>query len=553
MNDTLPPDALTFKLSDDGNKLLAMFEVSESRPPLDLSTIKQILEEQNLPNLFLSDSALTDLLQKYKLNESCVLEIGERRNGICKITVDSAKMSAKLTLTPPYGGTPVTLAQIQQELKERGVVYGILDDKIKKALKDGYATELVIAQGLAAVAGTDTQFQSLIPEIRERKPQIDKKGFANYRDLGQLNVVRQGEPLMRRIPPTEGTRGQDVTGQILSPQPGKDTPFTAGLQGAEVDQNDNSLLVATITGQPKLVINGVIVEPTINLPLVDLSTGNMNFEGTINIKGDVREGMKIYATGDVFVGGTVEAAEIEAGGNIVIKGGVIGRTEHKDDPDDVPHAHAFEAKIISKGSISARFVVNAEMEAGTDILIEEFSMHNHLTALNRILVGKSGGKKSHIIGGITSASMLVKAAIIGSNSGSTTKIKVGFNPYMQRQLERLKLGIEENEKEIEDIQKIGIFVMGNPEKNKNGLLNKLLRTREKLEADGAKLHEKRVQILSEMPIVDQVQVIVEEAVYCGAEIHIGHVVWKNDIDRGKGVFQLVNGVIDFGNIMLNVS
>ncbi|MDO9140106.1 MAG: FapA family protein, partial [Methylobacter sp.] len=162
MNDTLPPDALTFKLSDDGNKLLAMFEVSESRPPLDLSTIKQILEEQNLPNLFLSDSALTDLLQKYKLNESCVLEIGERRNGICKITVDSAKMSAKLTLTPPYGGTPVTLAQIQQELKERGVVYGILDDKIKKALKDGYATELVIAQGLAAVAGTDTQFQSLI-------------------------------------------------------------------------------------------------------------------------------------------------------------------------------------------------------------------------------------------------------------------------------------------------------------------------------------------------------------------------------------------------------
>ncbi|MFU8787422.1 MAG: DUF342 domain-containing protein [Methylobacter sp.] len=550
MNDTPSTDALTFKLSDDGNKLLAMFEACESRPSLDSAAIKQILEEQNLPNLFLNESAIIDLLQKYKLNESCVLEIGERRNGIYTITIDSTKMTAKLTLTPPYGGTPVSLVQILHALQERGVVYGIMDHEIESALKDGYATERIIAHGLSAVPGTDTQFQSLIPEMGERKPHIDEKGFANYRDLGQLNIVRQGEPLMRRIPATEGTRGQDVTGQILAPQPGKDLPFTAGLQGAEIDPNDNNLLLAAITGQPKLVIHGAIVEPTINLPLVDLSTGNMNFEGTINIKGDVREGMKIYATGDVFVGGTVEAAEIEAGGNIVIKGGVLGRSERKGDTDEAP---TFGAKIISKGSISARFVENALLEAGTDIIIEEFSMHNHLTALNRILVGKSGGKKSHIIGGITCASMLVKAGMIGSTSGSLTKVKVGLNPYLQRQVDRLKVELEENEKEQEDIKKIGMFVMSNPEKNKNGLLKKLLHTREKLEADYAKLNEKRIQILSEMPVVDQVQVIVENAVYCGTEIHIGHAVWKNEEDRGKGVFQLINGVIDFGHTMLSVS
>ena len=223
------------------------------------------------------------------------------------------------------------------------------------------------------------------------------------------------------------------------------------------------------TGQPKLVPNGVVVEPTITLPQVDISTGNMSFDGTINIKGDVKDGMKIHATGDVFVGGTVEAAEIEAGGNVVIKGGVIGHSEHSGDPNEAP---TFNAIIISKGSISAHFAENVCMEAGIDIIIEEFSMHNHLTALNRVLVGKSGGKKGRIIGGITCASVLVKTAIIGSNAGFVTKVRAGFNPYLQAQVDKLKLEIDANEKEQEDLKKIIAFVLAHPEKDKNGLLNK---------------------------------------------------------------------------------
>ena len=552
MTDALPPipDALIFKLSDDGNKLLAVFVACEAPPPLDPTIIKERLEKQGLANLFLNESAIIELLKQYKLNESFTLEIGERRNGLCTITIDSVKMSAKLTLIPPYGGTAVDRAQIQQVLQEKGVVSGILESEIEAALKDGFATDRIIAQGLNPVPGTDAQFQSLIPEIRERKPHIDEKGFANYRDLGQLIVVRQGEALMRRTPPTGGIKGQDITGQILAPTAGQNTPFTAELQGAKLDPNDSNLLLAAITGQPKLVPNGVIVEPTINLPLVDLSTGNMNFDGTINIKGDVREGMKIYASGDLFVGGTVEAAEIEVGGNIVIKGGVIGHSEHKGDPDE---GATFNAKIVSKGSISVRFAENAQMEAGTDIIIEEFSMHNHLTALNRILVGKSGGKKGHIIGGVTCAAVLVKAAIIGSNAGSVTKIKVGFNPYLQAQLDRLKLGIEHNEKEQEDINKIIAFVLAHPEKDKDGLLYKLFHTQEKLETDYALFHEERSHVLAEMTLADQVQVIVEEAIYSETEIQIGNAIWKNNEDRGKGVFQMVNGAIDFGNTMLSIN
>ncbi len=554
MNDALPTDGLTFKLSDDG-KLLAIFGPSECPVPLDEASIKETLAKQGLSNLFLYENALSNLLKQYnKAKGSFVLEIGERRDGTFSFKVDDDKMAAKLSLTPPYGGAPITLLQIQLALQTKGIVSGIMTEEIQATLNEGHAAERVIAKGLHPVPGIDARFQSLIPEIRERKPQVDQRNIADYRDLGRLIVVRPGDPLMCRTPPTEGKKGLDITGQILPSRPGQDTQFASGLQGVELDPNDefdpdhNNLLLAKISGQPKLVANGVVVEPTIDLPLVDISSGNISFEGTINIKGDVKDGMKVHASGDVFVGGTVEAAEIKAGGNVVIKGGVIGHSEHSGDHSEVP---TFNAIIISKGSISARFAENTSMEAGIDIIIEEFSMHNHLTALNRILIGKSG-KKGRLIGGITCASALVKAAVIGSNAGFITKVRAGFNPYLQTQLDKLKLEIDANKKEQEDIKKIIAFISEHPEKNKKNLINKLLHTRGKLEVDCTRLHDQRSHLLSEMTLAEHVQIIIEEAVHCGAEIQIGNLIWKNNDTQGKGVFQLINGEIDYGHIMLNV-
>lgn len=542
MTDALLTDVLTFKLNDEG-KLLAEFEPHESKPPLDDAKIKEALAKQGFSRLYLHENALPQLMTQYNnLNEHFVLEIGERRDGGCVIKVDDDKMAARLTLIPPYGGAPVTLPKIQQALQEKGVVNGIMTNVIEATLKDGYATDRIIAQGQHPEPGVDAQFQSLIPETTERKPQEDEHGLVNFRDLGHIIVVKQGNPLMRRIPPTAGKNGQDVTGQVRTPQAGKDAQFASGLQGAQIDPNDSNLLLAAITGQPKILPHGVVVEPTINVQMVDISTGNMSFEGAINIKGDVKDGMKVHASGDVFVGGTVEAAEIEAGGNIVIKGGVIGHSEHTGDPNEVP---VFNAKIISKGSISVRFAENVYMEAGADINIEEFSMHNHLVSLNQILVGK--GKKGRIIGGLTCATVLVKAGIMGSNAGFVTKIRAGFNPYLQAKLDKLKLAIDANEKEMDDLKKIIAFVLAHPEKDKNGLLNKAINTKEKVELDYSRLHADRVSLLSEMTLSDHVQVIVEDTIHCGTDIQIGNSFWKNNEERGKGVFQIVDGEISFGS------
>lgn len=544
MSDVLLSDVLTFKLTDDG-KLLAEFTSSEFKPALDEATVKQALATQGFSRLYLHQNSLSQLITQYtNLNENFVLEIGERRDGVCILKVDDDKMAARLTLIPPYGGAPVTLSQIQQALQEKGVVSGIMAKVIEAALEEGDATDRIIAQGQRPAPGTDAQFERLIPDITERKPKVDEHGNVDYRDLGQMIFVKQGSPLMRRTPPTSGTNGQDVTGQILTPKPGKNVPFASRLQGAQVDPLDNNLLLATIAGQPKPVPHGVMVDPIINVKNVDISTGNISFDGAIIIKGDVKDGMKVQASGDVIVGGTVEAAEIEAGGDIVIKGGVIGHSEHIAEPNEVP---VFNAKVVSQGSISTRYAENVYMEAGADINIDEYSMHNHLVSLNRVLVGKPGGKKGRIIGGLTCATGLVQAGKVGSNAGFITKIRVGFNPHLHAKLDKLKIKIAKNEKDLEDINKVIAFVLAHPEKDKDGLLNKATNTKEKIELDSSELHGDRDSLLSEMTLAEHVQVIVEDTVYCGTEIQIGSHIWRNHEDRGKGAFQIIDGEIVYGS------
>jgi len=536
-------DALTFRLDGD-NKLLAVYEPGGDKVTLDATAVREILARQNQSDLFLDEKALSRLVQTYNnSNAGFILEIGERRDGEFIIKVSDDKMTAWLTMTPAYGGAPVTFDQIRRSLKEKGIVSGLITSaEIEAVLKEGRATDYIIAQGTPAVPGLDAQFHSLVPEMQERRPQINEHGIADFRNLGSLILVKQGDPLMRRTLPTEGKNGQNILGQILIPKPSRNTPFTSELKGSMFDPDDNDLLLSAIVGQPLLIPNGVMVSPTITVPQVNISSGNLSFDGTINILGDVMEGMKVYALNDIFVGGTVEAAELEAGGNITIKGGLIGNSD-----SSAASTLSMGGKISCKGSVSARFAKYVSIEAGTSIVIEEYSMNNQLTAMNQILVGKPGGKKGLIIGGSARAMMLIQAVSIGSDAGIKTYIQAGLNPHTQQQLDGIKREIETNEKNQDDIKKIITFIENNPEKDKNGLLDKARRTLDNLTTEIARHQADQESLLAEMSFAEYAKVVVEQTLCNGVEVRIGTQIWKAHEERGKTVFRLIDGKISFGS------
>jgi uncharacterized protein (DUF342 family) len=352
------------------------------------------------------------------------VEIGERRNGACSIAVAEDRSAASLTLVPPDGGDPVTADQIHEALKAAGVTAGILLEEIAAALAEGSAADRVVARGQEVKDGEDATFVCLLPEPEERRPHEDEHGHIDYRDLGQIAAVRAGDPLMRRVPATAGENGYDVSGRVLKAKPGRNIPFSALVKGAKVDPADADLLCAAISGRPIVGPTGVSVEPVVVLAHVDTSTGHVDFDGSVTVEGDVGPGMRIRATGDVVIGGSVGAARITAGGKVVVKGGVIGGGEPDESTDD-------HAVIRCEGSFQASFLEYAQIESPSDILVDDHCMHCTVTAGTRVVVGGTGSKTGHIRGGTVSAATLVKAVSFGSPVGMKTIVRVGGDAALE--------------------------------------------------------------------------------------------------------------------------
>lgn len=537
-------EGITFALSEDGHRLVATCSPAADRPAFDLAALGQEIAARGFGELFLIEAALNQLVgQAASASETFSLEIGEVRDAVASVAVAPDKMSAFLTVTPPQGGAAVTAAQIRDALSEKRVASGIQEEVIGAASASGEANALLVAQGREAVHGEDGKLECLIEMARERHPHLDEHGIANYRDLGYILTVRQGERLMRKIPATPGEAGKNVHGDPIPAKPGKEAMFATQLKGAIPDPDDPAILIAEIPGQPMLVSNGMTVEPTITLPTVDLTTGNVDFDGSVNVTGDVHAGMKIRATGDIHVGGTVEAATLDAGGNVVIKGGIIGHGEVHEHPDE--NATSMIARVHCGASCSAHFVENACIDAGDSILVDELVMQSELEAINQIVVGKPGSGHGHIVGGQLEATLLIQAAVIGSPSGVSTRLVVGTNPYLLEKLKHADRKLEGKTHELDEIVKLMHFIAEHPDRVSAETRARAEHTHAALLQAIEQARGYRDELNQQLDLSDDASVVVEKTVFGNTQVEIGGKILGVETERGKGAFFLREEQIEF--------
>lgn len=529
-------EGLNLALSEDGRKLLASYTPSEIRLAVDSEWLKQKISAEGFEHLFLHEDALARLVKQHaEASDPFTLEIGEVRDATVSVDIAADRMSATLTLTPPYGGASVTREQISQALEEHQVKFGILEEAIDAIIAAGEVQNQLIAQGREAVNGEDGQLQCLIDTAKERHPRLDEHGIAHYRELGGIVTVHPGERLMQKLPPTPGEPGLSVLGQEISPKPGMEAMFASQLKGATTDPGNASFLIAEIIGQPVIVDHGVEVEPTITIESVNISTGNVDFEGTVNVTEDVQAGMHIRATGDIHINGTVEAAILEAGGNVVIDGGIIG---HGDVRHSVADGNSAIGKVKCGASFSARFVENAIIEAGDSIQVTDFVMQSELTAVNQILVGAPGTGKGHIIGGRAEATLLVQTAVLGSQAGAKTFVVVGTNPHLHEQLKQINKTFETKVKELDEVIKLLTFLGSHPEKATPEIRAKAESTRVALLEATQQLMKDKYDLEQQLKLTVNAKIVVSKTVFGGAQVEIGSKILKMNTEHEGGTFLL---------------
>ena len=389
--------------------------------------IKLRINNGNIKNAVAELNDVLKPLQENKTGRTIRYQVLERVDATINITIESDEMGANAEITSAQGGKHLSAKAILTAAQEAGVKKGFSKEHLiqlaQLAAKEApnSPVDMQIASGKIAINGKDALIKSLVESAQTRilQPKKREDGSVDMRDLGDIICVKVGDPLAKKVPLTQGIQGYTVTATPLSPEPGIDIELVAG-EGTNISPKNTNILVSEKVGLPKLINNGMEVDEVYKIKDVTVSTGNINFTGSVIIEGDVTEGMKVTASGDITVGGFVESATLDSGGDITISGGIIGRKH------DIEKTHITNVKmsvnITAKGSIYAKYGQYAQITCGQDVRIENQLLHSILDINGRLWIGKSEQANGKLIGGYTKAGTSVHAGMIGATAGSNTII-----------------------------------------------------------------------------------------------------------------------------------
>jgi len=512
---------LALRFDPASRTLIASIAPAADAEPIDEPWLREQLAEQGYGALHYLPEAATALLGKYNSGEAAELKLAEALDATLQVSLSANGLEARVDIGGAQGGTAVTHEAINAALAAEGVTSGLLDAAIAAVVAAGSASGEVVARGTPAEDGADGRLEVLIPQARDRQPHEDLNGHIDYHDLGDIQVVHPGDALMRRHPPTPGVDGRTLLGQTIPAKPGKVVKFASKLPGTDFAVGDGDLLLAAITGQPVVVKNGMAVEPIYKIKQVGSASGNINFDGNVVISGDVDAGMTVCATGDIEVGGVVDLATLEAGGNIVVKGGVIG---------SLGHPGSGEHHIRCGGSFNATYAQQTVIEAGDSIFIDDMALQCELSALNHITVGHK--RRGHIIGGSAKAMLSITAKVIGSPNQGHTRLEIGANPQMRAQQQALLHKRDERNTQLGELGKLLTFAGKNPGKLAPDVVNKARATAMALALEIGELNEACTAMEQKIELSQHARVVAEQALHEGCDIHLGRYHYRTPHEHG---------------------
>ena len=350
-----------------------------------------------------------------------------------KVTVSNDKLEAKVKFYPPSeSGKYMDEKDIRDQLKGLNIIYGVNDEIVIELAKNKeYFTEYIVANGLEPIEGKQPyiEYKFDIKAGRDRTPKIRPDGTVDYNSVEVVNPVNEGELLAEIIPGEKGTAGKTVYGDDIFPEDIQEINLSVG-NNVEIKE-DGKQAYSMCDGQAALRAGKIYVDNVYIVQSdIDVSTGNIAFNGDVLINGTVRTGFSVKAKGNIEINGAVEGAEIKAGKSIMIRSGIQGMKK---------------AYIVAGEDLTSKFIESAVVVVGGFI--------NSSSILYSDVTGDKGvfvkGKKAIIVGGIIRALGHIECDKAGSIMGSNTVLQVGYPENFQDILDNLvhEISIAEEKKD----------------------------------------------------------------------------------------------------------
>ncbi len=528
-----PIRASLIKLSyDDASRTVeAVLIPSLEARPWNIHRLRALLRDEGLAELYATDAALEAVVQRANQAETGAYVIAERRDAATVWQVSDDKRMVYLTLHPACGGEKVSREQLQQELTDLAVPQDCwLQPELNEALEQGLANRKVVAKALLPEPGVDSVFESLIKPVLSVALQEDETGRVDMHQLHDFVVVEIGVPLMRRVPPTPGKAGINVVGEPLPAVAGKELFFDKDCVGAEADPDDPNVLRATIKGHPVILRQGVRVDPVLRVKNVDLSTGNIEFDGSVEVQGDVTSGFFVRATGDVVVRGMVEKAVVMAGKDLLINGGVLGENRGREPGGQMNLA----TRLRAGQNFSAKYINLAKVTAGVDLTVREYALQSQLAAGRDLRLGQPTGKGA-LIGGFAKAGRVLVANILGSEASVAGEVVVGRLPCKRKLRASLReemAACDANMKKLNEALRTLIQGAHTPASEEK--VTRIRRAQRILQKRLGRLKTLEERISARLEAASGAKVEVKRKIYANVSICIDGVGWICHGDHGPG-------------------
>jgi hypothetical protein len=327
----------------------------------------------------------------------------------------------------------------------------------------------------------------------------------DYWSVRAIEIVEEGQLIATYIDPVEGHNGLTVTGQLLTAKKGRPAPPLTG-KGFERSA-DNRTYHASITGKIELKNERIMILPVYEVSGdVDMTTGNIDFRGDVIIHGNVAPGAIIKATGSVTVDGTAESCTIEAGKQIILRGGLLG---------------GYKGILKCKGNIIAKFMEYATVEA--EGMIELTSALNcKITSYDRVLVT---GKTANVVGGSIYGASGVEAYSLGTQAEVRTTVSAGVSHALMAEATELRESVSSLSELIEKIntglkQFEEMAAENHVDVSRDERRIALLRARIAKQAELAKCREELGRVESIMERSRDASIRVTKNVYPGVSVEI---------------------------------
>lgn len=355
-----------------------------------------------------------------------------RNNLIARISAVSP------SLTEP--GFKLTAEQLVAEVQKHGIVCGY-DQHIPRLLKmiEGKQDikNQLVAEGREPTGGRR-------PYLHETyKDGVDEGGEDEDMDMREAqnrNTIDPGQ-VIAEVRFADGRPGMDVFGNELHITP-EDKDYKVRL-GSNVERDALGRVVALIHGMPTVIGNLVDVSPVfVHKGDINLSSGNLDFDGAAVIQGNVESGAIISVTDHLTVTGTIGQASVKVGGNLIVKGGVVSTKK---------------GLIQVGGKLVAGFVENSKVIVAGDMIVSQSVMNSDVIVGGKLKI--ISPKSGMVGGGLISVRDRLITGNLGFDEGRNTVCLIGADFVAERKiainetrLQRLNDMEEQANKQYQELQ-----------------------------------------------------------------------------------------------------